>query len=104
MALPSFLQSEVLPYASVTIHRADGTEPPLIRACAWCTPKSELEALNRQHPGQVTHTLCSACAARLEAEAEPTPAPVTDLPALQAAMDRGNAAAIWAIVQAGRTR
>jgi hypothetical protein len=49
---------------------AAATDPttPMIRVCSWCTPRAELERLNRAHRGQVTHLMCPACAARFEAD------------------------------------
>jgi hypothetical protein len=41
------------------------TPAPLIRVCAWHTPKPELDRLNRQHQGNVTHTMCPSCEARM---------------------------------------
>jgi hypothetical protein len=38
--------------------------PPLIRVCAWHTPKPEIDRLNQQHPGQITHGMCPTCAAK----------------------------------------
>jgi hypothetical protein len=38
---------------------------PLIRVCAWHTPKPELDRLNRVHPGQITHGMCANCEARM---------------------------------------
>lgn len=40
----------------------------LLVICAWCTPAAELERLNRQHAGQVSHGLCPPCAERLQHE------------------------------------
>ena len=41
---------------------------PLYFPCAWCMPKAELIALNQQYPGQVSHTICESCAAKLDAD------------------------------------
>jgi hypothetical protein len=41
---------------------------PLIRVCAWHTPQPELDALNRQFPGRVTHGMCAACKTQFEQE------------------------------------
>jgi hypothetical protein len=36
--------------------------------CAWCTPKPELDRLNRAHPGQISHGICKRCEAAFERE------------------------------------
>jgi hypothetical protein len=41
----------------------------LLRVCAWCTSRAELDRLNRAYPAQISHGLCVACAAQLAAEA-----------------------------------
>jgi len=42
------------------------TPVPLIPLCAWHTPAAELAAINLKYPGQVTHTICAACAILFE--------------------------------------
>jgi hypothetical protein len=84
--LPKFLQPERLAYASVEIvRRLTDSAPPstmttrdnptvvidargLVVACSWCLTLPELEALNAQYPGTVSHSLCESCAAVLVKE------------------------------------
>lgn len=37
-------------------------------ACSWCTPRAQLVALSQQYPAKVSHTICPACLALMEAE------------------------------------
>ena len=58
----------------LTFHFAD--DPPvavqpaaiLIRVCAWHTSQADLDTLNRQYPGAVSHGMCPDCRARFEQE------------------------------------
>jgi len=36
-------------------------------ACSWCCTRAQLVALNRAYPGTVSHSMCPACAIRLNA-------------------------------------
>lgn len=52
------------------LHTAVDVEPSgLILVCAWCCTRPQLVALNRAYPGIVSHALCPACEARMNAEA-----------------------------------
>jgi hypothetical protein len=52
------------------------TDPPaaivataiLFHVCSWHTPQADLDVLNRQHPGQISHGLCEPCRERMEQE------------------------------------
>jgi hypothetical protein len=46
-----------------TIARLTDTQPVLQVVCAWHTSKPELDTLNRQFPGQISHGICASCAA-----------------------------------------
>jgi hypothetical protein len=39
----------------------------IVTACSWCTPRPRLDELARAYPEKVSHGLCVACAATLEA-------------------------------------
>jgi hypothetical protein len=39
--------------------------PRLIKVCAWCVPRTRLIELSRE--SVVSHSLCTACAAKFEA-------------------------------------
>lgn len=40
---------------------------PVLRVCAWCTSKAELDRLHIEHP-DASHGICPDCLRRLEAE------------------------------------
>jgi len=61
--LPAFLQSEVLPYASVEVIPAPA--PPVV-VCAWCP---EFDPTVPPAPG-TSHGICARCSARFEAQAD----------------------------------
>jgi mono/diheme cytochrome c family protein len=42
---------------------------PLVTVCAWCPDATEQTAAARAHGHEVSHGICAACVARLEAEA-----------------------------------
>jgi hypothetical protein len=50
----------------------DSTDPLpiLFWVCSWCTTRDVLARLNRDWPGQISHTACAACVARMMAELE----------------------------------
>jgi hypothetical protein len=50
--------------------RVEAAVMPLTTVCAWCTPRAELEAMNRQFPSQVSHGCCKPCQQRVLAEAQ----------------------------------
>lgn len=55
------------PTAAIVARLTDST-PILLRVCSWHTSTADLDALNRQYPGAVSHTLCESCALKFEAE------------------------------------
>jgi hypothetical protein len=68
--LPKFLRSEILPYASVEIIRADQsveglrarlTDSAPVTICAWCPTFVPGDPAN----AGASHGLCDVCAARL---------------------------------------
>jgi len=62
MALPTFLQPEVFPYASIVIVPAEAVRV----VCAWCPD------FDGQHPSNAgaSHGMCDACAALFDAAIE----------------------------------
>jgi len=57
----------------LTFHFADDPPTPrpaaiLIRVCSWHTSQADLDTLNRQYPGTVSHGMCDECRARFEQE------------------------------------
>lgn len=56
------LSPDVLNYAAILLA---GLPPPtpttFLLLCSWCTPRTILDHLNRQYPGQISHGLCAAC-------------------------------------------
>jgi hypothetical protein len=58
----------------ITFHFAD--DPPttprpaaiLIKVCAWHSSQADIDTLNRQYPGAVSHGMCEECAARFAQE------------------------------------
>jgi hypothetical protein len=59
----------MVPSLDALIARTTDAQPILFHVCAWHVPPAELDAMNRQYPGQVSHGLCPVCAARLLQEA-----------------------------------
>lgn len=61
------------PCASPERSRAVGGEqealPILFTPCAWHESPAELARLNREFPGQVSHSMCDACLLKFEAGA-----------------------------------
>ncbi len=51
-----------------SMHSTPAPLPVLHRPCSWHTPPAELARLNRDFPGQVSHTICDACQRRAFAE------------------------------------
>lgn len=43
-------------------------EDGIVSACAYCTPRAELDALEAQYPGKVSHGACSPCCVKLLAD------------------------------------
>jgi hypothetical protein len=58
----------------ITFHFADDPPTPprpaaiLLRVCAWHTSPADLDTLNRQYPGAVSHGMCPECQTRFEQE------------------------------------
>ncbi len=49
--------------------RVDVEASGMVVACAWCCSRAQLVALHRAYPGTVSHSLCPACAVKLETAA-----------------------------------
>jgi len=49
--------------------RVDVQPSGLVTACSWCCSRAQLVALHRAYPGTVSHSICPACSAKLDAEA-----------------------------------
>ena len=56
------------PSPAALVARLTDSKPILFHPCSWHTPQAELDALNRQYPGQVSHTMCDACSLRMMQE------------------------------------
>ena len=57
-----------IPSAAALVARKTDTAPVLMTVCAWHTTKVELDRLNQQYPGAISHGLCDVCARRMEQE------------------------------------
>jgi hypothetical protein len=70
---PQILQPEAVPYASVELHRADGTveallarktdSAPAVVLCAWCPDFTGVDPIHRG----ASHGMCPSCAALFDA-------------------------------------